>query len=509
MKWNTIQFFYYAVLISVLPAAEQFWIWAHRLKLGWRWVLLSGFILLGLPGIIQAWWVIDFKHEVSPQTSEALAWLRKTAKSDEVILSPLPDKLVAEQDYRQWQHERDRGDMTSMKAWHREARDLLSSGTIVSPKSRPLAPISEPVSEARSSPTPPAKAESLIMAQSKWKALVKEEAWAKQAVLKKKQALALARDALALKSSQKDEADLKVEALKKNIAEASGFAGISVSGPLGEDLKKPEAHPVKEDLKEKTALEVINEEEESGIKDQEGLNEAEKEDKFEDKELNEDSALSLTDHGVFNEPIEKKEENLSRSNRDASLAEVLTRELSKREVLIQKEQKAKAEVLARTEELAQARKQWQNKIRARKRALVKLEEITAAMSEPKPTKSRVTPEAVEADGEKPGSPRESKSPRWLDSPLVAALTFRNTYLEGTISGQIMGFTVQERARRMRYFYQKADILEAVKFLREENITYVILPKGTSWPFNPDGIPLRKVYENKDLAIYKFIPRGAW
>jgi len=506
MKWNTIQFFYYAVLISVLPAAEQFWRWGPRLKPGWRRVFLAGFILLGLPGIIQAWWVIDFKHELTPQTCEALAWLRKTAGKDEVILAPLPDKLVADQDYRQWQHERDRGIMTSMKAWRREARDLLSSSAIVPPKSRPAAPISEPVSVGKSSPTPSSQNERLAEAQLKLKTLVKEEIRAKQAVLEKRQALALARDTRALKSSQKNEADLKIEVLKKNIAEAAGSG--KTAGALRDDgLGKTEELPVEDVLEEKAASEGLSREGKSGVQDQEGLHAAGKEDKFEDKELNEDSALSLTDHGVFNEPVEKKEEGLSPSNQGSSLAEVLTRELSKREALIQEEHEAKAEVLARTEELAQAGKQLQSKIRARKRALVKLQEIIAAMSEPK--LPRPSPEAWEEGVKKPDPPRESKSSRWMDSPLVAALTFRNTYLEGTISGQIMGYRVQERARRMRYFYQQADILEAVKFLRDEDITYIILPAGTFWSFNPDGVPLRKVYENKDLAIYKFIPRGAW
>ncbi|MCK5218243.1 hypothetical protein KAR10_01900, partial [bacterium] len=504
-RWNTIHFFYYAVLISVLPAAEQFWIWAHRLKPGWRRVFLAGFMLLGLPGIIQAWWVIDFKHELSPQICEALDWLRKTARSNEVILAPLPDKLVTEQGYRQWQHERDRGAITSIKAWRREAGNLSSSRTIVASKSPLAERLSEPDSKEKSSPTPPAQNEILAQVQSKLKALVKKEALAKQAVLRKKQALALAQDVLALKSSQKDEADIKIEGLKKNIAEAVGSTRTSVSGIPGEDRRKSEP-PAEEDLEGKTASKVVNQKEASGAKDQEGLKEAGPEKEFEQKELSEDSALSLTDHGVFNEPVTKEEEKQSPGKQDPPLSEVLSRAMSKRQVLIREAQKARAAVQARLNDLEQARKQWQNKIREKKSLLVKLQEITVVMSEPKTPKSRSTPEE---EVEKPGSLRESKSPRWLDSPLVAALTFRNTYLEGTISGQTMGYKVQERARRMRHFYQKADILEAVKFLREENITYIILPEGTSWSFNPEGVPLRKVYENEDLAIYKFISRGAW
>jgi len=92
---------------------------------------------------------------------------------------------------------------------------------------------------------------------------------------------------------------------------------------------------------------------------------------------------------------------------------------------------------------------------------------------------------------------------------VASLTFANTYLEDTVSAQIMGHPVRERAAAVRFFYLSANVVEARDFLEKARITYVILDADQRFPFDPAGVPLKPVFSNGAVTIYKYIYARGW
>jgi hypothetical protein len=263
VQWNTIQFFYYAVLLSSLPAAEQFWAWCGHLPRPRPLLLAALLVLVGLPSTIQALIVVNFKYSLSRPAYDALVWLKQHSRPDQVILRPLPDALMTEEGWSQFQRNQERGRMTSMNAWKQEA----------------------------------------------------------QAFEAKRQAAGNTATARALESAPGMEAG--------NTLTASA--------------------PVR------------------------------------------------------------------------------------------------------------------------------------------------TPSDIERN----------------DTAIVAGLTGRDTFLEDTVSGQIMGYPVEERARQILHFYRDADAVEAREFLEKQNISYVILFPGMRLPFDPAGLPLKKEFENEAMTIYKHIFLGGW
>lgn len=106
-------------------------------------------------------------------------------------------------------------------------------------------------------------------------------------------------------------------------------------------------------------------------------------------------------------------------------------------------------------------------------------------------------------------PEEFPPVERTDTAIIAGLVLKNTYLEDTVSSQIMGFPVEERVAAVRAFYQKSDVVEAREFLEREKITYIILLAGKKFPFDPSGVPLKKIFENGAITIYKYIFYGGW
>ncbi|MBN1596472.1 hypothetical protein JW933_11155 [candidate division FCPU426 bacterium] len=96
-----------------------------------------------------------------------------------------------------------------------------------------------------------------------------------------------------------------------------------------------------------------------------------------------------------------------------------------------------------------------------------------------------------------------------DAAIVAALALQNTYLEDTVSAQIMGFAVEERVEAVRAFYRQMDVVQARSFLEKENIMYVVLFAGQQLPFVPAGVPLKQVYANDSITIYKHVKSMVW
>lgn len=96
-----------------------------------------------------------------------------------------------------------------------------------------------------------------------------------------------------------------------------------------------------------------------------------------------------------------------------------------------------------------------------------------------------------------------------DTAIVAALVGQNTYLEHMIHADNMNYPVLERAVKVRHFYTKANVIEAREFLEQENINYVMINNKQPLPFKVSGVPLKVVYTNSKLTIYKYIKQGGW
>lgn len=137
LQWNTIQFFYPAVVITGIPAAEQFWLWARSWSPTRRRVALAVLFALGLPCIVQALWVVNYSSRSSAQVLDAMTWLRRAGSREEVVLRPLPEALMTDEGYEEWKYILERGRMTKLSAWRSEA-GAIARGTL-RPRTLPAA----------------------------------------------------------------------------------------------------------------------------------------------------------------------------------------------------------------------------------------------------------------------------------------------------------------------------------------------------------------------------------
>jgi hypothetical protein len=96
-----------------------------------------------------------------------------------------------------------------------------------------------------------------------------------------------------------------------------------------------------------------------------------------------------------------------------------------------------------------------------------------------------------------------------DCMVLASTTFKNSYLEGTVTSQILGYPVEKRAREIRHFYETSDAVEAREFLEQGHIRYVLLYPEMKFPFSPEGVSLKLAFENEAVKIYKYVPRKEW
>jgi hypothetical protein len=285
VQWNTVQFAYFGIVLSALPAAKQFWDWVDPWARWKQYLLVMVVIALGLPSTVQSLWVVNFNAHMDRPIYDALMWLKNTGTLQEKVVHPLPDAYNSEEGFQKLMRNQVRGNMTSMQAWDKEAK-AFASNTV----------------------TATAQGTSLTA-----------------------------------------------------LVQAPGTTTTPVA--LGTTLVASSVQ-----------------------------------------------ALGTT---------------------------------------------------------------------------------------PAAEGSTVTAQAPPATWD-----RE-------DSFYVAATTFKNTYLESTVTSQVIGCPVEERARDIRYFYEKADALEARAFLEHGHLTYVFLYPGMQFPFPPEGVPLTLVFQNSAVRIYKYIPRKPW
>jgi predicted nucleic acid-binding Zn-ribbon protein len=98
---------------------------------------------------------------------------------------------------------------------------------------------------------------------------------------------------------------------------------------------------------------------------------------------------------------------------------------------------------------------------------------------------------------------------WPDTALVASVTHRRSFLEDLVNAQIRDYPVETRLEEVKHFYYEADVVEAREFLERSGIAYVILNAPMRLPFEENGVPMKKVYENASFYIYKVVNIKRW
>jgi len=132
LKWNTIQFFYYAIVLVSIITAYQLWSWVEKWDVKWRWLFLFFYLVISIPGTIQALLVINWKTSVTSEVYQALTWLKAYVSDDKcVVLRPLPENIQNQRGFELWQHELERGRLTSMDALKADAKKVINESNLV------------------------------------------------------------------------------------------------------------------------------------------------------------------------------------------------------------------------------------------------------------------------------------------------------------------------------------------------------------------------------------------
>lgn len=126
LRWNTIQFFYYPMVLLTIISAVQLSVWLEGRSPRQRWWIIGLFFALGLPGTIQDFRAITWKTTVSPEVVQAMDWLKeKIQQKPAVILRPLPENIRSQAGFNLWLHGLERGQLTSLQALHQDAQQAV------------------------------------------------------------------------------------------------------------------------------------------------------------------------------------------------------------------------------------------------------------------------------------------------------------------------------------------------------------------------------------------------
>lgn len=148
VQWNTIQFFYYGVILASLPAAAQIDQWLERFpRLGWS-LIFPVCCLAGLPCTLQAVQRVDFWYRVDRPSFQALAWLAGNSSPRDVLLRPLSDALMGDEAAAQWRYSQVRGSMTSWADWKKDAAEAGKNKKPAGLPAGPAKAVSRKVSRA-------------------------------------------------------------------------------------------------------------------------------------------------------------------------------------------------------------------------------------------------------------------------------------------------------------------------------------------------------------------------
>lgn len=93
---------------------------------------------------------------------------------------------------------------------------------------------------------------------------------------------------------------------------------------------------------------------------------------------------------------------------------------------------------------------------------------------------------------------------YAESMYVSAYSGKEVYLEDIEQQIVLDTNFRDRQRGVEEFFSETDLEQIGKFLREEKIKYVYLPKVYFLPLAEGDYPMRKIFENEEVNIYEVV-----
>jgi hypothetical protein len=145
--FNTVQFFYYAVLLGALPAAFQFRNWTAGSTPGRRLAVAALLVALGLPGVVHAVFfspMVGERYIAPREWTAGFTWLKDNSPRDAIVIRPLDESLMSDAGFAAWLQLQRRGRLRTLQDW---------VGFMRESNAKPGAPAQAPA------PAPPLKAD--------------------------------------------------------------------------------------------------------------------------------------------------------------------------------------------------------------------------------------------------------------------------------------------------------------------------------------------------------------
>jgi hypothetical protein len=92
-------------------------------------------------------------------------------------------------------------------------------------------------------------------------------------------------------------------------------------------------------------------------------------------------------------------------------------------------------------------------------------------------------------------------PVYVDSAYVSAYSGKSVYIEDAEQQIVLDTNYKTRLENVKRFFVEKDLTWSAKFLKDNNIRYIYLPKIYQLPMAEGEYPMRKIFENDDAKIY--------
>lgn len=94
---------------------------------------------------------------------------------------------------------------------------------------------------------------------------------------------------------------------------------------------------------------------------------------------------------------------------------------------------------------------------------------------------------------------------WYSTSYISALSGRPTYLSAEEQVDITGYPVEERRKTVEDFFTNPNSEDSQKFLEDNNIKFIYLPKKESGQnLDRQNTNIKKVFENDEVNVYQVI-----
>jgi hypothetical protein len=87
---------------------------------------------------------------------------------------------------------------------------------------------------------------------------------------------------------------------------------------------------------------------------------------------------------------------------------------------------------------------------------------------------------------------------------VSAFSQKPVYLEDLVNLNIMAYNWPERLRKIKVFLANTNSLDAAKFLKDENISYVYLLKRNGVGLDEAALNIQNIYDNDTVIVFKVL-----